>query len=130
MHSKSKKSAPKFENRRGHLMKRVRKWWLITHFKTFKSKHRCHLVRAVEKLHKSNNDSHPSLTNLCKSVHDFTKLNPQESSTNKDLKNPEKSSSKELQRATTRGQKISINHGLLLQICKNLLTNSENRPYH
>ena len=56
--------------------------------------------------HKSNNDPRPSLSNLCKSVQDFTKLNPQESSTDFDLQNLEISSTMELPRATTRHHRL------------------------
>ena len=56
--------------------------------------------------HKSNNDPRPFLSNLCKSVQDFTKLNPQESSTDFDLQNPEISSTMELPRASMRHYRL------------------------
>jgi len=60
MHSKSRKSAPNFEDKGGHSMnKRDRKWWLTTYLLTLKSKHRHRLVKAAaanrtEKPHQSN----------------------------------------------------------------------------
>ena len=76
--------------------------------------------------HKSNNDPQPSLSNLCKSVQDFTKLNPQESSTDFDLQNPEISSTMESPRATIGFE----DRGLLLHFCVNWATNSKNRNHH
>lgn len=47
-----------------------------------------------------------------------------------DLQNPEISSSKEPPHAATLRQKPAMTNGLILEICANQATNSENGPYH
>lgn len=47
MHSKSRKSASNFEDKRRHSMERSRRWWLTTNLLILKSKHRRRLVWAA-----------------------------------------------------------------------------------
>ena len=67
---------------------------------------------------KSNNDPRPSLPNLCKSVQNFTKLNPQKSSTAQDLPNLKISGPDTKPRATTRRHKLAKTRGLHTRICE------------
>lgn len=68
MHLKSRKSAPNSEDKRGHSMKRIRKWWLITHLTTYKSKLKYDPVRTatakVDQGYKPNKDPRISHLNL------------------------------------------------------------------